>query len=396
MYLGEIPKNENVVLGFDIGGRHFDFTTGLLPDISREDPAGTVFAEPILIQGSFLHLDERCEKLELRFLNRLSGRTHIWKGIQISYRSDRGEYYVISCGADSVQENRRRAVRIGVDFKSECTMSLLEGKYPCRVADISVTGIGLIIDAELADKNPVRRTVHTHFIDDVLGIDFQVVAKCLYVSRINTRKARCGCEILSVNPSINEYINLRQTHRLAKLNAVDREELMKEITGLKKEDLPGKEREDAGDGAWIPAEVLDGIQALPEKKIPFDEGMQEGGLCPICETGRLHLFDGGFECDECGSILEDASGRGKRPEGGLCPICEKGHLHPFEGGFECDECGSILEEVPQFGKKQGAGENPPPKTGEFREGDLCPVCEAGRLHFNQGGFECDHCGSILE
>jgi len=387
MYLGEIPKKENILISFDFMDRHFDFSAALLPDIDKDDRTGTVYSEPVFIRSNPLRLDERCKNYEIRFLNQRSGRTHLWKNVLVHYESGSGGRYIIKCENDSVPENRRRAVRIAINGKSECTLSDLEGRYPCTISDISVTGVGLNIDVDLAEKNPLHRIISTHFLDEFLGIDFKITARCIHFSNLDGKNARCGCEIISVKPSLNEYINLRQTHRLARLSAAEIETLLgiKLPTGSKagkgasgsgtdsesllKEYSP-EEVKNAGQGASSPAFSMDissflnavpgsASEKKPASKAPSArEPLFEGALCPICEEGKLHLYQGSFECDVCGSILEDdtppevalknaAMNTGKSrtvlKEGGFCPVCEEGKLHFNNGAFECSVCGSILE-----------------------------------------------------
>ncbi len=342
MYLGEIPKSENLVISFDLFQKHFDFSTAILPEEDEKDKIGTIFSDPIIIKGRPLHLDERCENQEIRYLNQLSGRTHVWKNVLIRYQRDHGGYYVINSESDSVPENRRRAVRIAINGKTECVLSDLEGKYPCTISDISVTGVGLNIDVALAEKNPLHRTISTHFKDPVIGIDFQIKARCIHFAQIDARTARCGCEIISVTPSINEYINLRQTHRLARMSAAELEQLLGVTVPAKK--LPGADPEE---------ETVASPDDTSGTSSPEDP-LSDGVLCPICEEGHLHFNKGSFECDVCGSILDDeiadkASDNPLRPpfslvkNGGVCPVCEEGRLHFTNGAYECYVCGSILE-----------------------------------------------------
>ena len=347
MYLGEIPKNENIVISFDFFNKHFDFSTGLLPEEDEKDKIGTIFSEPIVIKGSPLRLDERCENPEIRYLNQLSGRTHVWKKVLIRYQREYGGYYVLNCESDSVPENRRRAVRIAINGKSECVLSDLKGKYPCTISDISVTGVGLTIDVALAEKNPLHRTISTHFRDDIIGVDFQIQARCIHYSKSEGNTARCGCEIISVSPSINEYINLRQTHRLARMSAADLEKLLG-VSIPNKKNLPAISDDRVPDENGTP---------LPEPSKPLSAGepIAEGSVCPICEEGRLRRYGESFECDICGSILDNdmTDNASKHPlfednpilvkNGGICPVCEEGKLHFNNGAYECYVCGSILE-----------------------------------------------------
>ena len=96
---------------------------------------------------------------------------------------------------------------------------------------------------------------------------------------------------------------------------------------------------------------------LPEPSKPLSAGepIAEGSVCPICEEGRLRRYGESFECDICGSILDNdmTDNASKHPlfednpilvkNGGICPVCEEGKLHFNNGAYECYVCGSILE-----------------------------------------------------
>ena len=289
MYLGEIEKTDNIVISFDLGDRHFDFTTTLLPDTDKEDARKTIYSECVTVNDLPIHIDSRCNNVEIRYLNQISGRTHFWKDVSVEYEPE-GRYR-IHCDNDSTPENRRRAVRIGINRKSDCIISLLNGRYPCTVNDISVTGIGLNIDVALADKNLHHRLIYTHFEDHILRKRFYIKARCLHCTKLDNKTVRCGCEIISITPSINEYINIKQTHRLAKLANYE-EPAIREIPAEKADYEPEKEPE-TKDRLWISPKFLKRHSMY-----------KEGDICPVCESGRLHETDGCFLCDVCESMLE--------------------------------------------------------------------------------------------
>lgn len=277
MLIGETHTGENIMLSFTLGGRHFTLSTHISP-MACEDKAKSVKAEPILIHENTLHLDERCKELEVRYLNPSSGRTHIWRGATISYIPE-DDLYEIHCENDSTPENRRRAVRIPINERTECVISLLNGSYPCIVNDVSVTGVGLDMDARLMDSFLKNRIICTKFRDEAMGCEFCLTAKCLHATKINERIVRCGCELINVTPSMNEYINTKQTHRLKKTD-----QFMK------------------GDRISMQEQMIKDT-VLPEKS---DEGFMiaEDGLCPLCEHGLLIYDEGCYICPECGSMLE--------------------------------------------------------------------------------------------
>lgn len=215
MLLGEIPKTDNVLISFDLADKHFDFTTTLLPNTDKENPKGKIITEPVVIQGNSLHIDSRCRNQALRYLNPFSGRTHEWKDVSIQYvKNNNTEKYEIFCDRDSIPVNRRGAVRIPLWITTECTVSGLEGRYPCDIYDISVTGVGINIDVELAEKHLLNRLIYTHFEDVILDKKFFIKCCCLRCTPVGGSVMRAGCEIINVTPSINEYINERQTHKL--------------------------------------------------------------------------------------------------------------------------------------------------------------------------------------
>ena len=298
MILGEIPREDNIIISFEIGRKHFDFTTSLLPKVDKEEPDLVIYSNPIMIQGSCLKIDNnKCQNQSLKYFNERSGRTHIWKNPEIEYRpSPRGHYH-IKCETESTLENRRRALRVPINFKSSCTMSDLEGKYPCTVCDVSVTGVGINIDIALAEKNPIHRLVYTRFTDEILGKDFFITARVLHSTPLDRKTSRCGCEIINVSPSINEYINLKQMHKLAKAN------LYEEIKKMTVEDSPEPE----------PEETEETAKKKKYGDLEFSENykrhhpisfLSHGDLCPICEKGHVMFKDGVFVCSSCESIID--------------------------------------------------------------------------------------------
>ncbi|MBR5375642.1 MAG: PilZ domain-containing protein, partial [Lachnospiraceae bacterium] len=214
MYLWEIPKTDNIIISFFLSGRKFNFTTSIEPK-EREEKDG-IYIPPIIVAGSVLNLDSRCENFAVLYTNQASGRTHIWNRVEVRHEFGDRERYAILSEDESVPENRRGAVRIPVGIQADCTISLLSGKYPCYINDISVTGIGANVDVKLAEKNLMHRLIYTHFTDSILGKTFYIKGRILHVTIQKDGSARCGCEILTITPSINEYINLKQTYRLAR------------------------------------------------------------------------------------------------------------------------------------------------------------------------------------
>ena len=292
MILGEIPREDNIIISFEIGKKHFDFTTSLLPKIDKEEPDLVVYSDPIMIQGSCLKIDNnKCQNQSLKYYNQRSGRTHIWYNPEIEYRPTPRGHYHIKSDQESTLENRRRALRVPINFKSSCTMSDLEGKYPCTVCDVSVTGVGINIDISLAEKNPLHRLVYTRFRDEIMEKDFFITARVLHSTPLDSRISRCGCEIINVSPSINEYINLKQMHKLAKANLYD------EFKQMTVADVP-----DASRGEM----ERDGSPKFSESykrhhPIAF---LSHGDVCPICEKGHVMFNEGVFVCSECESIID--------------------------------------------------------------------------------------------
>ena len=287
MILGEIPREDNIIISFEIGTKHFDFTTSLLPKVDKDEPELVVYSEPIMIQGSCLKIDNnRCHNQSLKYFNQRSGRTHIWTDPEIEYRPKPRGHYHIKCNDESRLENRRRALRVPINFRSTCTMSNLDGKYPCTVCDVSVTGVGINIDIALAEKNPVHRLVYTRFRDEIMGKDFYITARVLHSTQLDRKTSRCGCEIVTVSPSINEYINLKQMHKLARANLYD------EIKQMTVADEPEENRRKG-------IEFSESFRRL--HPISF---LSHGDPCPVCEKGHVMFIDGVFVCSECESIMD--------------------------------------------------------------------------------------------
>ena len=298
MILGEIPKTDNLIISFEIGKKHFDFTTSLLPKVDKEQPDHVIYSDPIMIQGNCLKIDNnKCLNQSLKYFNQRSGRTHIWKNPEIEYRPKPRGHYHIKCDAESTMENRRRALRVPINSKSICTMSDLEGKYPCTVCDVSVTGVGINIDIALAEKHTIHRLVYTQFKDEAINTVFYITARVLHSTPLDSKTSRCGCEIINVSPSINEYINLKQMHKLAKAN------LYEEISGMTVANEPetadktgeagGSDRKEGG------PEFSDSFKK--HHPISF---LSHGDICPICEYGHVMFNDGVFVCSACESIID--------------------------------------------------------------------------------------------
>ncbi len=294
MILGEIPKTDNLTISFNIGDKHFDFSTSILPKVDKENPDSVIYTDPIVIQDSYLKIDNnKCTDQEIRYFNQRSGRTHIWSDPEIEYRKEPRSHYVIKCSAASVPKNRRRALRVPINYKTSCTMSLLNGKYPCTVYDVSVTGVGINIDIALAEKNPLHRLVYTQFKDDILNKDFYITARVLHTTQLDSKTSRCGCELVSISPSINEYINLRQMHKLAKANILDEMTDSTDTLSPETEAAPVEEKPDQGIH----------FSEKFRNDHPF-EFLEHGDMCPVCENGRLKLYNGVFICSNCESIIE--------------------------------------------------------------------------------------------
>ncbi|MBQ9606454.1 MAG: PilZ domain-containing protein [Lachnospiraceae bacterium] len=298
MYLSEVPKTESIIIAFDIKDKHFDFTTNLLPYADAEDPENTIYAEPIIILENALHIDNRCHHMEIRYLNPISGRLHVWKDVSIRYQRKPERSYIIKGNGDSTPVNRRHSVRISVGYRSSCTISMLDGKYPCVVNDISITGIGINVGSDLESKNLIHRLIYTYFEDDVLEKIFHVKARILHVFRMNPSTVRCGCEILSISPSINEYINVKQTHVLARASNYTDEALNAGLNDFEDESIAAAKKTEA---AYIQKQPV-APAAPPQHDASY--WLKDGGVCPVCEKGRLHFLTDAYYCDICGSILE--------------------------------------------------------------------------------------------
>ena len=311
MLLCEIPKTEPVVISFDIGIRHFDFTVNLMADADNDDAQHVIFSEVVLIKGIAVHIDGRCRNVELKYLNQQSGRTHVWKNVSVQYEETPAMRYRIECQLDSIPVNRRRAVRISINSKTECVVSLLDGKYPCVTNDVSVTGIGLNIDIALARKKLYHRLIYTYFEDDVLEKRFFIKARCLHCTELDEKTVRCGCEIIQVTPSINEYINMKQTHRLAKAAVFDEngnfiryrdengnklpEKTKKSTVDKPEEKISESKKEERPPVVWVKPRIS------RQERNPY---LYEDAPCPVCGEGRLYRSMNCWICDECASMLE--------------------------------------------------------------------------------------------
>ena len=297
MYLWEIPYNDSIVVSVDLNSKRYDFNTELIPIKCRE--ANSIYTEPIVISGNIMRFSSMLKNISVRYLNRRSGRTHTWDNVSIRYEQPPKNLYVITCEHDSVQINRRRAVRISVNKKTECKISMLEGDYKCVINDISVTGIGINIDVALANRNLFHRTIYTHFTDVYLQKTFHIEARCLHCTQIDAKVVRCGCEIIKVDPPINEYINAKQLQKLSKSSQhqdIEETDIFYESepssksSEEEKEPLPPVEEEDE----------MSNWTSKPDNKLIIGEGE----ICPVCEKGILHRSMGYFICDSCGSMLD--------------------------------------------------------------------------------------------
>lgn len=295
MFLWEIPKTDNIIISFFLSGRKFNFTTSIEPK-EREEKDG-IYIPPIVVAGSTLNLDNRCENFAILYTNQASGRTHIWNSVQVLHEFGDRERYAVISKDESVPENRRGAVRIPVGIKADCTISLLNGKYPCYINDISVTGIGANVDVKLAEKNLMHRLIYTHFTDDVLKKTFYIKGRILHVTIQKDGSARCGCEILTITPSINEYINLKQTYRLARATQFGKTD------GTAVETPVETAFETAAAKLLLEKEEEN---APKEEKANYIWNSKYGGICPVCEEGKLTWNDDEkcFICDICESMLE--------------------------------------------------------------------------------------------
>lgn len=328
MYLWEIPKTDNVVISFDIKEKRFDFNTALIPAKAKEE--NSIYAEPVIISGKTLRIDARCKNMTIRYLNRRSGRTHVWEGVSVIYEKPPKDMYIITSAKDSVQVNRRRAVRISVNKKSECKVSLLDGNYSCTINDISVTGIGINIDVSLANKNLYHRTISTFFKDQNLKKRFDIQARCLHCTPIDARIVRCGCEIISVEPPINEYINAKQLHKLAKSALHEETDAENTADFYETEILAADEFNDSADAA--PTAYASENAPAPEKNL----------FTPVTETEETKEAEEPEEAEEL-SWTSKPDSELIIGEGEICPVCESGILRRSEGYFICISCGSMLD-----------------------------------------------------
>ncbi len=279
MYIGEIPKNEKILLSFDLTGNHYTVSTSVIG--YGKPPLTTLHTTTIKMEDDLRYLNGLCKNLEITYLSTETGRTHIWNQAVLRYIIGAGEHFEIRCEKASSPLNRRRAIRIGVGARSDCNISLIDGKYPCIVNDISVTGIGIEIDARLAEKDLAHRTIFTHFRDGMLNKEFTIIAECLHTTKVNDRIVRCGCELVSVTPSINDYIKTRQLYWLARTPQ----------PSLSDEEKKRMESELVSATAIV---------------MPEESGMiiSEGMRCPLCNEGMLVYNENYYECPKCGSMLE--------------------------------------------------------------------------------------------
>lgn len=228
MLIGEIPKDSNIVLGFQLTERRFDMQLHVFQSTITKDKLA-IFTEPIMVCGIISRFSQKYQNIEVRYVNVLSGRTHTWIDVCVEYFDKPFPFYRISCEKESLLENRREAIRIPINVKSTCEISNLDGIYPCVIHNISINGIGIDIDLRLAEKKLIHRTVYTTFNDEVLGRSFSILGICVHTTPVEKNLVRCGCEIMAVEPSINEYINTKQTIEL--LRAANRKTWKKGKTG---------------------------------------------------------------------------------------------------------------------------------------------------------------------
>ncbi len=299
MYLWEIPKTDNIMISFFLSGRKFNLTTSLVPE-ERPEKDG-MYVMPIIVAGSVLHLDSRCENLRLVYVNQASKRSHIWnKDIRIDYDEEK-KCYLVTSPEESIPENRRGAIRIPIGIQTDCTISLLNGKYPCCINDISVTGIGANIDLRIEDKKLMHRLIYTSFTDDILKKTFYIKGRIIHVAEMKDRSLRCGCEILNITPSINEYINVKQTYRLARAARYGNDPIGDYIAKEAELDMTVvKEIE------RVEAEALERAEKEAPKIPSFIKNPEDYKICPICEEGKLVWddYERCFICQVCESMLE--------------------------------------------------------------------------------------------
>ena len=214
MLIGEIPKNTNIVLRFHLTKRWFEVPLNVIQN-TYEKEGNAIYTEPIVVCGIVSKFSQGYHGVSVKYQNVLTGITYIWTDIKVEYHSSPFDYYRITSEREStVLENRRAAVRVPVNIEASCRIGNGKGMSPCTVHDLSIYGVGVNLDLRFAGKNIVNQMIYVTFCDQELEQTYEIYGICTHTTPLKKGLIRCGCKIIEVKPSINEYVSTRQTAEL--------------------------------------------------------------------------------------------------------------------------------------------------------------------------------------
>lgn len=204
MLFSEVHTGAQIKVSFQVNNRHFSFTTTVI-DMNR--------LSMIHVNGQPLHIrNSICEKIIVAYVNPDSGRTHIWKEVSIDPVED--SYYAIEVHDDSVQLNRRNAVRVPINLKALCEISNINDPLEVEVLDLSISGVSFSFNIHCDIPKLIGRTLRLEFSDSIEKAAFVINAVIVNVNVSEELSYRCGCSILDSKPPVNTYVNRKQISRM--------------------------------------------------------------------------------------------------------------------------------------------------------------------------------------
>lgn len=139
-------------------------------------------------------------------------KTYQWKHVGLAKMKfhDLGVVHLMVAGDEAKSFNRRSEYRLPLSCEASFQIKDVEGQFRCIVRDISVHGIGIMVNG---DTNLDRSSViHVGFTYE--GTSFDIQARVIRKVNSNNRRVLIGCLLSECNVDLAKFINAEQSKRM--------------------------------------------------------------------------------------------------------------------------------------------------------------------------------------
>ncbi|MBR5766354.1 MAG: PilZ domain-containing protein [Lachnospiraceae bacterium] len=207
MYIDQIPVRSKITISFDYVTKSTSLDAFVLRAAVSSNGSRSIVTDVVRIDGKIVNINNFRGKVSVRFIQQGSSRSELWKHVNVKYDRAKKEY-IISTQKSSEKHERRKAPRIPLGVGATVQIEGDSRRRNCTIHDISVTGVGLRMEA--LNYKAIGKNLTVSFSDKSEFVSLDINCRCVREVNNEEKVKIYGCT-LKKSQDLLDYIRKKQT-----------------------------------------------------------------------------------------------------------------------------------------------------------------------------------------